>query len=233
MPGARTWARALLAGGVAVAVLAGCSSGGDPTANRLFSIARGQLFGDDEAEPAEAREPTRTELSALGAATIGFGYGEVSPVYMVALADNGGYLTYQDKGRRGVVLLGGAVAGTLGLGNDLVTVKHGLDDPVAYPRAVAEWPESIVRSYNYRVRDLEDYVITVACALEPQGYVGYEIVEVELQLAKVVERCSNAVRSFENTYWIDTYTGFVWASDQWLGPDLERATIEVVTPSGG
>ena len=227
----RTLGQAFLAIAGAVAVLGGCTKGDTP-GDRLFAIVRGQLSGE-EPELVRRPEPTRAQLDQIQAATIGFAYGELPPVYMVALADNGGYLTYQDKGRRGVVLLGGAIAGTQGLGDDLFTVKHSQDDPVAYPRAVADWPDEVVRSYNFRVRDLDDYQITVACELDLQGYTKYEIVEVELDVAKVTERCSNAVREFENTYYADTYTGFIWASDQWLGPHLDRATIEVVRPYGG
>ncbi|HUF57145.1 MAG TPA: YjbF family lipoprotein [Thermohalobaculum sp.] len=223
------YARAALAATGALVLLAGCTKG-TSTGDRLFAVVRGQLLGGEEAAPAP--QPTRAQLDQIPAATIGFSFGDIDPVYMVALADNGGYVTYQDKGRRGVVLKGGAIAGTLGLGDDLYAVKHAQDDPIANRTPVAEWPAQVVRSYEYRVRDLDDYVITVSCELELLGYTQYEIVEVELGVAKVRERCSNAVREFENTYWADL-TGFVWASEQWMGPDLEPATIEVVRPYGG
>ena len=226
----RRLARAALATGGALALLAGCTAG-TSTGDRLFAVVRGQLFGDEE-EAAPRREPTRAELDQIPAATIAFAFGDIAPVYMVALADNGGYVTYQDKGRRGIVLKGGAIAGTLGLGDDLYGVKHAQNDPVANRMPVAEWPAQVVRSYEYRVRDLDDYLITVSCELELLGYTKYEIVEIEFDVAKVRERCSNAVREFENTYWADL-TGYVWASDQWMGPDLERATIEVIRPYGG
>ena len=226
----RRLARAALAATGAAALLTGCTQG-TSTGDRLFSIVRGQILRGDEAE-VPAPEPTRAQVDQIGAAMIGLSLGELDPVYMVALADNGGYLTYQDTTRRGVVLKGGGVAGTLGLGDDLYAVKYALEDPVANRTPTDRWPSQVVRSYQYRVRDLDDYVITVACSLEHLGYTQYEIVEVEIGVAKFRERCSNAVREFENTYWADT-SGFIWASEQWLGPNLERATVEVVRPYGG
>lgn len=218
---------AVLAGG-----LAACSKGENNLGDRLIPILRGALLDGDEAGVGRRVEPTREVLNQIPAAVIGLEYGDLPPVYLVPLADNGGYLSYQDEGRRGVVMFGGAVAGTLGLGNDLKTVKHGLDDPVAHRTPLAQWPRSIHRTYEYRVRDLDDFTITVACEIEPIAPVMYEIVELQLAVTRVVERCSNAVRSFENIYWVDD-TGFVWASRQWLGPDLDAATIEVVRPYSG
>lgn len=226
----RTIARRTLAAIGALTLLSGCTQG-TSTSDRMFGLLRAQLLGgEEEAEPDP--EPTRAELDQIQAAIIGLSLGELDPVYMAALADNGGYVTYQDKGRRGVVLRGGGVSGTLGLGDDLYAVKYALDDPVANRTPTAQWPSEVVRSYEYRVRDLDDYLITVSCELELQGYTKYEIVEVELPVAKFTERCSNAARSFENTYWADQ-TGFIWASRQWLGPNLEPVTVEVVRPYAG
>ena len=221
---------ALGAAGI-LALVSACSQG-TSTGDRLFAVVRGQLLGGEEEAAAPRREPTRAELDQIQAAMIGLDYAGTGPVYMAALAANGDYVTYQDQGRRGVVLRGGGIAGTLGLGDDLYAVKYALDDPVAHRTPTERWPSQVTRSYQYRVRDLEDYVITVACSLELLGYTQYEIVEIELGVAKFRERCSNAAREFENTYWADT-SGYIWASDQWLGPNLERATVEVVRPYGG
>lgn len=225
------WAPALVTAALASG-LAGCSKGDDPFREQVFGMVREAVTGGDEPEAGQERERTRAELDRIKSALIGFSYGDIAPVYMVPLADTGGYLHYQDAGGRGVVMYGGAVSRTLGLGDDLLGVRYAPNDPVAHQTPLAEWPREIVRSYQYRRRDLDDYAITVVCVLEPEERVLYEIVELRFPVTRVKERCRNAAREFENTYWVNE-TGFIWASEQWLGPYLKRGTVEVVRPYGG
>lgn len=223
--------RGLAAALALLASLSGCTSGGESIAERLLPLIRASV-SDRAPDVGRAVEPTREQLNQIPFAMIGFSYDELPPVYMIPLSDNDGYLTYQDEGRRGVVLFGGAVAGTEGLGNDLRAVRHAADDPFAHRMPLAEWPGSVERSYEYRVRDIDEYIITVACRIEPIGLETIEIVEIEFTLIRVDETCRNARRTFTNTYWVDN-SGFAWASRQWLGPDLKMATIQVVRPYGG
>lgn len=238
--------RGWIAGALAALAVAGCTGGGTiggegedagkintrTPGRQMLAIVRAQaagLFGSDEARAPAGPQPTRAQLDQIPFATIAFEYGGLPPVYMIPLSDNGGYLTYQDEGRRGVVLLGGAVAGTDGLGEDLRAVKHASNDPIAYQRPLADWPDFVARSYQYRVRDLAEYIVTVACELTPADRVAYEIVERRYVVTRVEETCRNAAREFRNRYWVDD-AGFVWASEQWLGPNLEPARIEIVRP---
>lgn len=213
--------------------LAACSSAGETNVGRIFDLAKGRLLDRDEAlDVGREAELTREQLNQIPFATIAFRYGELPRVFMIPLAENNGYLTYQDEGRRGVVMFGGAVAGTDGLGDDLLAVRHGRNDPIAYRRPLADWPRVITRSYQYRVRGLDDYVITPACEIAVIEHQPIEIVELTFDTWLVEERCGNARRQFTNRYWVDQ-SGFVWASNQWLGPNLEDAYIEIVRPYGG
>ena len=56
---------------------------------------------------------------------------------------------------------------------------------------------------------------------------------ITFNLERVPETCSNGYRTFANTYWADPATGFVWKSEQWVGPRLEPMTVEVVRPHPG
>ncbi len=222
--------RALAA--LAAALLgAGCSSEGPQDLDRIAALAKQSLLPAETAAP--VRELTRAELDRIPYATIALSFGGGPRSFIVPLADNGGYLTYQDANRRGLVMLGGAVTGTLALGGDLRRVRHDRSDPVAYPQPLAAWPRRVFRDYQFTARDGADYRITLDCAFQTVAAETVEIVEIAFDLVRVSETCTNAARQVTNTYWIEAETGFAWKSVQWLGPHLGRATIEIIRPYGG
>ena len=215
-----------LAGG-----LTACSSSGDNNFRRLGALAKTSFTG--AAEPAPRQELTRAELNNIPFATIALSFGGGQRTFLVPLADNGGYLNYFGSGGRGLVMIGGAVAGTQALGQDLQAVRYHPDDPVAYSTPVADWPGQVYRDYQYAQRSGAEYSITMACVFERLARENIEIVEIDFEVVRISEVCTNARRQFTNTYWVEPETGFIWKSQQWLGPNLEQATIEIIRPYGG
>ncbi|HSF96881.1 MAG TPA: YjbF family lipoprotein [Thermohalobaculum sp.] len=211
--------------------LAACTSGRENTFARLGGLAKLSLTGPEEAPPAP--ELTRAQLDQIPFATIALSFDGGPRSYLVPLADNGGYLTYLDSNARGLVMLGGAVTATKGLGNDLRAIRHHPDDPVAYPGPLADWPDWLYRDYQYTQRDGEEFSITMACVFERLARETIEIAEIEFDVVRVGETCTNAVRQVTNTYWVEEDTGFVWKSEQWLGPRLFQATVEIIRPYSG
>jgi hypothetical protein len=216
---------------LAVALLLGaCSSGGPTYLERLGAAIKDRIAPP---RPRPPREFTRAEFDEIPFATITVAFGEGARAILVPLADNGGYLDYRDASNRGIRILGGAVAGSEGLGLNLEAVRHDRRDPVAYPRPLADWPESVFREYQYRVREAEDYGITLACSFQVVARETVEIVEIDFDVARVSEVCTNQARQVINTYWVEEETGFIWKSEQWLGPVLGHARIEVIRPYAG
>jgi hypothetical protein len=223
-----------LALGLALAIagaLAGCSSSGDNTFRRLGALAKASYFGPEEKAPPP--ELTRAQLDEIPFATIALTFGDGPRTLLVPLADNGGYLNYLDSGGHGLVMLGGAVAGTQALGQDLEAVRHQPDDPVAHPTPVAGWPGRVWRDYQFAQRSGAEYSITLACVFERLVRETIEIVEIDFEVVRISEVCTNARRQVVNTYWVEAETGFIWKSKQWLGPHLEPATIEIIRPYSG
>ena len=210
---------------------AACSSEGPQDLDRIAALAKQSLLPAETAAP--VRELTRAELDQIPYATIALSLGGGPRSFIVPLADNGGYLTYQDANRRGLVMLGGAVTGTLALGGDLRTVQHDRHDPVAYPQPLADWPGRVFRDYQFKARDGAEYRITLDCMFQTVAAETVEIVEIAFDLVRVSEICTNAARQVTNTYWVEADTGFIWKSEQWLGPRLGQATIEIIRPYGG
>jgi len=212
-------------------VLAGCSSSGDNTFRQLGALTKAAYFGGEK--PERPPELTRAQLDEIPYATIALRLGDGTRTFLVPLADNGGYLNYLGSGGRGVVMLGGAVTGTQALGQDLEAVRHQPDDPVAHPTPVGEWPGQVWRDYQFAQRSGTDYSITLNCVFERLVRETIEIVEIDFEVVRISEVCTNARRQIVNTYWVEAETGFIWKSTQWLGPHLEPATIEIIRPYSG
>jgi hypothetical protein len=231
---ARTGAWAVRAARVALAVAlgaaaSGCSSGGPGTFERIGGLVKNAVAPP---EPAAPRERTRAELNEIPYATIGVSFGQ-GMAYLVPLANNGGYLDYRDAAGRSIRMHDGAVVATEGVGVDLEAVRFGTDDPIANQMPLAEWPERIFREYQYQWRHGPQYGITLACTYQQVASETIEIVELTFDVIRVVETCTNQARQVVNTYWVEADTGFIWRSDQWLGPAIGAVTVDIIRPFGG
>lgn len=219
------------------AALAGCSSGSGTVYERLGPMLQQQLLSGtalDEPEPAPEprREMSRAELNQIPYATISLRLGDNPRAFVVPLADNGGYLVYQDAARRGIVMRGGLITATHGFGYNLDSVAHRRDDPVVVPTPLPEWPGTVERSYSFTIRGQVPYQIAVVCAFDRSVREIIEIVELRFEVVRMVETCANPRRQFVNTYWADPESGFIWKSVQWVGPQLRPMTVEIVRPYG-
>lgn len=214
-----------------LALVGACTSTGQSPIERMRPVVENYLFGE---EPAPERPPiTRAQLNTVPFATISIKTAASRPAYVVAVADNGGYITYQDLGRRSVVLRGGLLTATHGLGYNLSAIKQQADDPVAVPTPLADWPAGVTRSYEFSRIDLDDFIIAVECRYTRVANEVIEIVELQFPVVRMHERCRNNRRQFTNTYWVDPATGFIWKSEQWIGPRQVLYTIEVLRPYEG
>lgn len=213
------------------ATLAGCSSGGPTLFQRIGALAQASLAGPEEV-PAAA-PLTRAELDEIPYAAIALSKEGGPRAVLVPVSDNGGYLNYRDPAGDAVVMLGGAISGTQSLGYDLKGVLYHRRDPIAHPAPYAEWPARVQRQYQYAVRDLERYSITLDCVFTTAARETIEVVELRYDLIRVSEVCTNARRQVTNTYWVDPASGFIWKSEQWVGPQLGHITVEIIRPYSG
>jgi len=210
--------------------LCACSSDGPTVFQRIGSVAGSTLAGPGE--PA-GRSLTRAELDRIPAATIAVSSAGGSRAYLVPLSRNGDYLDYRDEAGNSVVLLGGAVSELETRGFDLDAVHFDPLDPIAHPKPFGAWPTDLWREYQFSVRQVETYGISLHCAFEAQGLETIEIAELRYDLLRVHETCANAARRVANTYWLEPDTGFIWKSEQWIGPKIGSVTIEIIRPFSG
>ncbi|MFK7944663.1 MAG: YjbF family lipoprotein [Paracoccaceae bacterium] len=214
-----------------LALLASCTSDGSSAAERLGPLAEEVIFGKQDPEPPQVL--TRAELAQVPFATLAISTPGGPRSYVAAVANNDGFVAYQDQSRRSIIMEGGMLVATHGLGYDLAAIKHQPDDPVALQTPVSQWPGVVVRNYQFTRTGTTDYQVTVSCSFQKTARERIEIVELFFDVQRIDETCGNGKRSFTNTYWVAVDTGFIWKSVQWIGPrQPDPFVLEVIRPIG-
>lgn len=218
----------LLAG---LLVLGGCSQRSDSFLERVVSEGVSRISGGGKAAPPPP-VPTRAQLAELPGPLLALTFADRPGTGFITAvnATSDGYITYQDRTRRSVIVRGGLVTGLQGFRYDLSAVKTQRNDPAVYQTPVSAWPNTLYRSYQFSLQSAADYQISVKCLITPTVREDIVIFERTHAVIRVQEDCTNDRRRFINTYWADAETGFIWKSQQWLGARLQPVTIEVVRP---
>ena len=222
------------AGLLCLAVLSGCSKTSEDPLSRTLPLL-GPLVGLGDEKPAPPQKKiTRAQLNAVPFATISLAR-ETEPdriSYIVAVANNNGYVTYQQTSGSSVVLFGNLLTSTNGLGLDLAAVKHQVDDPIARQTPVLDWPGVVTRNYQFSLASRPNYEITVVCTLSIVARERIEVIELFFDVTRVAETCKSPRREFTNTYWVGE-DGQVWQSEQWVGPEQGKFIVQTIRPFGG
>lgn len=216
--------------GVLVSALAACTERRTNIGEQFFPLIRDSILGPPELPP--PRKRTRAETDQIRFATIALARlaDPERRTLLVPIANNAGFLSYADQSRRGVVIFGGLVTATKGLLFDMTAIKHQSDDPIARMVPLDRWPRVVVRNYQFTRLNTSDYEVSVTCVFNRIASEQIEIIERTYDVTRVQETCANPQRDFTNTYWVEPDTGFIWKSEQWLGPKLEPYVVEVVRP---
>lgn len=220
---------------VLAAMLAGCGNQpgavtGRQAVGSAVDLLR-QSVGLDEAP--ERVRPDRERIEAIGAPVI-WATLAVDPVGggFIGLVENRGEVSFISPDRQTLRLRGGQLAATRGLVEDLAGyASDPAADPVVRPRPPADWPDRVERIYRFSDTMGGEFVRAAVCRPQVIGPAEVEIFGVTRTLAEIAEPCRTPYRAFENRYWIDPDTGFVWRSVQWLGPVMGAITLEVVVPA--
>ncbi|MEM7058343.1 MAG: YjbF family lipoprotein [Pseudomonadota bacterium] len=221
------------AGLACLMVLSACNNRNEGLIARSFPLVINEVFGGDP-PPTKKSTITRARLNQVPFATISIAKAddEERTSFIVAVANNNGYLTYQEPAGRSVVLFGNLLTSTNGLGLDLAAVKHQKDDPAAVKTPVVDWPGVVVRNYQLSLGSRPNYEITVTCTMQILARERIEVVELNFDVTRVQETCRNTRREFSNTYWVAD-DGQIWKSIQWAGPELGQLVIQTIRPFGG
>jgi hypothetical protein len=215
------FARATAMCALAVAVL-GCTTGSSNDAFRLGGLIFQSIGGGPSV--------TREQAAAIPYASLGVQLGS-SGQGVAVLSRRQGEDRYWSSGEAIVfVTRNGRVIETVGLPYDLtkVTVRANNGLPAAPGTA-----RTLVLMYDFR--SLGAYNIVAHCTDTDEGPETIEILGTAIQTRHHVERC-NAEQldwSFENEFWLDPKTGFVWQSVQDIHPRSPKLYVSVFRPESG
>ena len=219
---------------LALLLLASCT---DEGLNPIADAAIDELNPfDEEGDPEALRGTTLTREAVTKAdvATVRMRLvDEEQPGYYFASSSNGGYITYASSFRQTLTLRGSAITGTRGLGFDLLSSTSSQPDPVKQPIPPERWPSRITRSYEFPGEGPQGRIEVFECRFEPGEFREIVILQQRHRGVEISETCSGPTGEFENLYFADIRTGFVWRSLQWTGPRQGLFDLEVILPYTG
>ncbi len=211
-----------------IACLASCGTrADDPVLGAARGLAQGVFNGGGEPEVTidprllltrDVINSAATPLTFIEVASSG-----ASATLLIA-ATNGANQTWQIGEDTSVTLTrDGVLRATRGLGEDLYATDIGSTQ--AALRARASGP--VQRTYVHINGALDSVPTPVTCQMFYAPLTTLNLFDEARRLTPVVEVCTYAptADTFTNRYWIDG-DGFIWASDQWVGPELGHLHIE-------
>lgn len=216
-------------GAMAVALLgllAGCGNGtGDEGGGGVLGalassatqiVAARRAGGGTDAPAAPAKSPQEAVAEALRvnpAPLIQAGFEGLGRSQIMAMTgQNGALRTYMTPAEEALILRGGMLIGTRGLGHDLSVAEPGTE---ALIRAGASG--SGQRIMRYVSGDGRERPLQFACSVGPGPKPGVS-----------VESCEGHGTSFQNSYMVQG--GQIAVSRQWIGPRLGYVTVQVLRP---
>jgi len=170
----------------------------------------------------------RDRVAAIPYATMGLQLGATPEVLLILGAQNASELDWYAGEDVFVRTRNGRVVRTVGLPYDL----GGLRDVSAVTNNASSGASPASAQYLLDFPDLGVFGATAQCASKDMGDTRVQILGSELPARHVVEHCIiQTMRwNFNNEYWTDKVSGFVWRSRQYVHPELPPVNLEVFRP---
>jgi hypothetical protein len=126
----------------------------------------------------------------------------------------------------------GRIVKTAGLAESLVNTIHSDPDPVVNP--AHDWKAPVKTRRVIDIEPGDHYGLTVVGTVERIAVEEIEILEFRYMTNLLRERAYVAELDwdFENYFWVDAKTGFVWKSIQHVTPSMPPVEIEILKPAG-
>jgi Group 4 capsule polysaccharide lipoprotein gfcB, YjbF len=216
-------------------VVAGCTNEGlNPIVEEGYRGVSQRVLGGtpatDRAEPPRAL--TRSDIEASGRAAVRARLlSDDRGTLLYGVVENNGVVTYASALRQTLGFRGGMLVSTRGLGYDLLSATSSQPDPVVRPTPPQSWPSEVVRTYQFPANAPQGRIEQYSCTFEYGDVRTITILTKPQRGVEISETCTGeAGSSFENLYFADLRTGFIWRSIQWTGPKQGLIDIEVIEP---
>lgn len=224
-----------------IGLIAGCSGGSqgsdggaskrDSGAGALLRQAAGQIVAQRRAARAPKAAPRSADqiaASALNAnpnpliLTTLESRGATQAMAMVG--ENRGTRTYMTPNEQALMMRGGLLVGTRGLGHDIASVEIGTESLI---RARRNGQAS--RVMRYYSGDGVERPLPMNCTITTGAAKSFDFAGRSWSTRQVVESCQGAGAQIQNNYLVSA-GGQIPLSRQWIGPDLGYVTIQTIRP---
>lgn len=220
-------------------LIAGCSGGSrasDPSDSiGITKVARqaiSELGGiGRKADPAEA-PPNPDEIAARALAANpaplilvqveGLG---AAPQPLAMVAENRGMRTYMTPAQQAIIMRGGMLVGTKGLGNDLSVAELNASAGLIRARRAGQ----ATRTMRYISGDGVERPLPFTCTVSTGARQDFSFAGRGWSALQVVESCQGQGVSFQNNYLVSG-DGQIPVSRQYIGPVLGYVTIQTIRP---
>lgn len=170
---------------------------------------------------------TRERAAAIPYATLGLELGSSPELLLVLGTDAAGELDWFAGDQVFVRTRNGKVTRTVGLPYDL-----GGSRPVQAVATAARAGVAAVEQYSLDFPDLGVFGATENCSSRQAGEETITILGSSIPAMHVVEHCTvtDMRWNFDNDFWTDKGSGYIWRSRQYIHPDLPPVILEVFRP---
>jgi len=175
---------------------------------------------------------TLEQASQIPYASIGYRIGGSQEYILVLASTIAGDLLWTAADHRALVTEGGRVTRSAGFEWNLAETSFAQPDPVQTGLQHMTTNVLLVRSLD--LRDIDRFGVSVQSTFTPIGKTKVSILGASLDVLEVHEdcRCKDLDWTFQNIFWADVSSGFIWRSVQNIHPNLDPLTIEVLRPPG-
>lgn len=171
---------------------------------------------------------TRDQAAAIPYASMGLELGDTAQVLLVLGTETANELDWFAGDQLFVRTQNGRVVRTVGLPYDLGGLRR-IDTDASAVQLVSA---SAVR-YSFDFPDLGIFDALAQCTTRDAGNAAVDIFGSQLATRHIIEHCTvpDMRWNFDNEYWTDPMTGYVWRSSQHIHPDSPPVVLQVFRPA--
>lgn len=170
---------------------------------------------------------TRDQAAAVPYASMGLELGDTAQVLLVLGTETGNELDWFAGDQLFIRTRNGRIIRTVGLPYDLGGLRPVDASMTARPVSVA------AARYSFDFPDLGIYDAVAQCTTRDTGNAMVDVFGSQIATRHIVEHCAvpDARWNFDNEYWTDPMTGYVWRSTQHIHPQLPPVVLQVFRPA--
>ena len=170
---------------------------------------------------------TRDQAAAVPYASMGLELGGTAQVLLVLGTETGNELDWFAGDQLFLRTRNGKIIRTVGLPYDLGGLRQVDANRVAGP------PSASGVRYSFDFPDLGIYDALAQCSTQDTGNAMVDIFGSQITTRHIVEHCAvpDMRWNFDNEYWTDPMTGYVWRSTQYIHPNSLPVVLQVFRPA--